>query len=122
MYKIYSPQKSFFYILDAEFPHNQVSPSNVSTNPNQMIRQCGGSQQQQSQFLSRSHGNNQQQNNNSLQPAIPKVQQLDGYSNIGTQNSSVTSSQGNCSVSSSLPLTTINDSVHHQSSGNFGKY
>ena len=66
-----------------------------------------------------SNGNTQQNNNSIQQPAIPKVQQLDGYN--AAQNSSMTST--NCSVSStSLPLNTMND-IHaqQQSSNIFGK-
>jgi hypothetical protein len=96
-----------------------VSPSSGASNQNQLLRQCGGLSQQHSQFITRANNANNQQNNNSLHPGIPKVQQLDGY-NLGTQNSSVTSTQGHCSVSSSMPLTTIND--QHQSPGNYGKY
>ena len=79
-------------------------------------------QQHNQQFMNNrpgSNGNTQQNNNSIQQPAIPKVQQLDGYN--AAQNSSVTSI--NCSVSStSLPLNTMND-IHaqQQSSNIFGK-
>ena len=79
-------------------------------------------QQHNQQFMNNrpgSNGNTQQNNNSIQQPAIPKVQQLDGYN--AAQNSSVTST--NCSISStSLPLNTMND-IHaqQQSSNIFGK-
>ena len=113
------------YLSDEEFPHNQISPSNVSTNQSQILRQCGGGvSQTHQQFMNRpgSNGSNQQNNNSLQQPGIPKVHQLDGYNNVGgAQNVSVTSP--NCSVSSSsLPLTTMNDNQAQQQSSNiFGK-
>ena len=63
-----------------------------------------------------STGNSQQNNNSLEQPAIPKVHGLDGYNN---PNSLVTST--NCSVSStSLPLTSMNETqAQHQSSNIF---
>ena len=113
-----------YYFIDEEFPHNQVSPTNVSSNQSQILRPCGVGmpQQHNQQFMNNRPGSNGniQQNNNSLQqPDIPKVHQLDGYN--AAQNSSVTST--NCSVSStSLPLNTMND-IHaqQQSSNLFGK-
>ena len=119
-----SENENRYYFIDEEFPHNQVSPTNVSSNQSQILRPCGVGmpQQHNQQFMNNRPGSNGtiQQNNNSVQqPAIPKVQQLDGYN--AAQNSSVTST--NCSVSStSLPLNTMND-IHaqQQNSNIFGK-
>ena len=116
-----------FFISDQEFPHNQVSPTSGSTNQSHLLRHCSGSQQQQSNFISRpSSCGNHQQNNISLQhTGIPKVHQLEVYSNIENQNNpSVTSSlQGGCSTSSSsIGLSSSNENAQSNTSRSCGKY
>ena len=104
-----------------------MSPTSGSTNQSHLLRHCSGSQQQQSNFISRpsSCGNHQQNNISLQQTGIPKVHQLEVYSNIENQNNpSITNSlQGGCSTSSSsIGLSSSNENAQSNTSRSCGKY
>ena len=102
-----------------------MSPTSGTANQSHLQRHCSGSQQQQSNFISRpnSCGNHQQNNISLQQTGIPKVHQLEVYSNIENQNNpSVTSSlQGGCSTSS-IGLSSSNENAQSNTSRSCGKY